>query len=136
RRTGVPDEQLGPMRSALIDAFRAIPGVEDASSSETTPVSQSTWNEEIVVNGFTPKTPDDAVVWFNRASPRYFATMHTRLLRGRDFDAGDGPHGPRVAIVNEAFARKYFHGSAPLGQLIRTRISDTLSAPLTVIGVV
>jgi predicted permease len=62
--------------------------------------------------------------------------MRTRLLLGRDFDASDRPGAPRVAIVNEAFARKFFHTMNPLGRRFRTPIGDSLSAPLTIVGMV
>ncbi|MBV9880373.1 MAG: ABC transporter permease, partial [Gemmatirosa sp.] len=95
-----------------------------------------TWNAVVVVDGFTPRTPDDALAWFNRVGPRYFATLGTRLQRGRDFGDVDVPTAPHVAIVNEAFARKIFRTPNPLGRVLRTHVGDTLSAPLTVVGVV
>jgi predicted permease len=124
------------VRDALLERFRAIPGVADASASEMTPVGNSSWNDELVVDGFTPKRADDAMAWFNSITPRYFSTMRTHLRVGRDFDATDRFGGPKVAIVNEAFARKFFRTSNPLGRRYRTRMGDTLSAPVTVVGMV
>jgi hypothetical protein len=75
----------------------------------------------------------------NRVSDGYFQTMGTRLLAGRDFDATDVIGGPAVAIVNEAFARKFLHADAPaaaLGRQFRTGMPDKLSDPFTVVGVV
>jgi predicted permease len=58
-------------------------------------------------------------VTFNRVSAGYFRTMQTPLLAGRDFNQGDTPQSPQVAIVNESFARKYFGGANPLGRIFR-----------------
>jgi predicted permease len=136
RRGGVPKEQLGAVRAALLETLRAVPGVADASESHVTPVSGDRWNDVIVVDGYTPRDPDDAQILFNRVSPRYFATLGSRLLAGRDFGAADAPTAPRAAIVNEAFARRFFRDPRPLGRQFHTRVGDTLSAPLTVVGVV
>jgi predicted permease len=100
------------------------------------PVSGDRWNDVIVVEGYTPKDPDDAQIWFNRVSPRYFSTLGTRLAAGRDFDAGDVPTAPRVAIVNDAFARRFFQMTNVVGRQFRTRMRDTLSAPFTIVGLV
>jgi putative ABC transport system permease protein len=135
-RSALPEAQLGPVRAALLERYRAIPGVADASASEMTPVGNSTWNDELVVDGFTPNKPEDALAWFNSVSAHYFSTMQTRRLLGRDFDASDTKESPKVAIVNEALARKFFGTTNALGRRIRTRMGDSLSAPLTVVGVV
>src|SRR5207248_4358562 len=102
------------------------------------PVSGDRWNDVIAVEGYTPRDPDDAQIFFNRVSPRYFATLGTPLLAGRDFDARDvpPPAAPRAAIVNEAFVRRFFGGAPALGRQFHTRMGDTLSDPLTVVGVV
>jgi predicted permease len=136
RRSGVPNEQLASVSAKLLEALRAIPGVVDASQSQIVPVSGDRWNDVIAVDGYTPKDPDDAQIWFNRVSPRYFATLETRLLAGRDFNAGDVSTAPRVAIVNDAFTRRFFGTANAVGRQFRTRVGDTLSAPLTVVGVV
>jgi hypothetical protein len=55
-------------------------------------------------------------VYMNRVSPRYFATMGTPLLAGREFTDADDKNSRRVAIVNESFARRFFHGGAAVGR--------------------
>ncbi|AHG92433.1 permease (plasmid) [Gemmatirosa kalamazoonensis] len=136
RQTGLPEERLGALREALLAALRAVPGAADASASEMTPIGDSAWNEDLVIDGYTPKSPEDALVWFNSVTPHYFATMRTRLLLGRDFDATDRQGAPRVVIVNEAFVRKFFGAASPLGRHLGRRMGDTMSAPFTIVGVV
>src|SRR5690606_6712183 len=72
----------------------------------------------------------------NAVSDGWFATLGTRLVAGRDFDATDGPNGPKVAIVNESMAAKFFGSESPLGRQFRTKRGDTFQDPVTIIGVV
>jgi predicted permease len=58
--------------------------------------------------------------WFNRAGPRYFETMGTPLLAGRDFSSHDRLGAPQVAIVNQSFAKHFFSGKNPVGRSFRT----------------
>src|SRR6185437_12597746 len=57
--------------------------------------------------------------WFNRVGPRYFATMDVPLLAGRDFDRHDDLNAPKVAVVNQSFAKHFFAGKNPVGRSFR-----------------
>lgn len=135
-RADVSDSASGPILDELLRRARTLPGVVGAAEAEITPVSRSVWNEQLVIDGFSPKGEDDAVSWFNQVTAGYFTTLETRLLAGRDFDASDTPASGRVAIVNDAFGRHFFGNGSPLGRVFRTTIGDTASAPVTIIGVV
>ncbi|GLC25095.1 ABC transporter permease [Roseisolibacter agri] len=134
-RSGLRGAGLVAARGALLEAMRAIPGVTHASQSELTPVGGASWSEAVEVEGYTPRTRDDAQVWFNRVDRGYFATMGMRLRSGREFDARDAATAPGAAIVNEAFARKYFRTPNVVGRRIRRNEGGTRSAPLTIVGV-
>jgi predicted permease len=136
RGSGVPTAQLAAARASLFDALRNIPSVVDASESQVAPIGGGRWNDVVVVEGYAPANPDDSQILFNRVSSRYFATLDTRLLAGRDFGERDVPASPRVAIVNDAFARRFFRTPNVVGRQFHTQVGDTLSAPLTIIGVV
>ena len=136
RHIGVPRDQLRRVRTDLLAAFRSIPGVTSASSSEITPVGGSTWNDEILVEGYTAKRVEDGLAWFDRVSDGYFRTMDTQLLMGRDFNSDDIPSSMQAVIVNDALARKFFGSGSPLGRQLRVRMGDTASSPYTVVGVV
>ncbi len=106
------DRQLS-FRRDLLERLRAIPGVNSAAETLVVPVSHRGWDDNIdIADG--PQRQDVA---FNRVSPGYFHTMETPMLAGRDFTPADTPTSPRVAIVNEAFARKFFAGTNPLGRI-------------------
>ena len=138
RRSGLTDEQLRPLEDAVLQRVRAIPGVTAASASDITPMGTSSWNDEVYASegGQTLTSVDDRLAWFNQVSDGYFATLGTRLLAGRDFDATDAPGGPRTAIVNESAARRFFGKDSPIGKQFRLKSGDTFGTPYTVVGVV
>jgi len=111
---GYSKQRIPVVLHDIVDRFRAIAGVESAAVVWFTPVSGAGWDESIYpAGGRAGKHPD---VNFDRIGPGYFRTMGTPLLAGRDFDARDTLGSPKVAIVNEAFAKKVFGGSNPVGR--------------------
>jgi predicted permease len=135
-RTGFSDEQRSLAREELLASLRNVPGVESASSADLTPFSGSSWNDVVYIDGRKPLRPMDDLVWFNEVTDDYFTTLGTRLLAGRDFDRTDLPTSPRVAIVNEATAKRFFGSASPLGRQFRLKAGDAYSDPYTVIGLV
>ena len=104
----------------VTESLKAIPGVSHVARSVITPVSGSTWNGDLEF----PEKPDlpelERIVDFNYVAPGWFDAIGTRIIRGRDFDARDRFGAPEVALVNEAFAKKYFDGADPIGKVVRT----------------
>jgi predicted permease len=103
---------------ALLAQAAAIPGVDAASSCTLLPFG---WGEN--VNTFEivgkPKPAGDAFADLNTVSTRYFETMRIPLPRGRGFTAQDRLGAPLVVIIDETFARSFFPGEDPVGQLVR-----------------
>jgi predicted permease len=136
RNAGYDEGRYGAVERDLLERFRALPGVQSAAASVMTPISGSAWNEFVRVDGFTPTSVTDALIYFNQVSDGFFAAMRTPLLAGRDFDARDRVGGQAVAIVNETVVRKFFKGASPLGKYYRLSDHDKLGAPVQIIGVV
>ena len=103
RITGLLDE--------LTDRIRAVPGVRSAALAENALFREGV--QQIWVQG-SAHAGDAAS--FNVVGPDFFATAGIPLLIGREFSPRDRPGAPLVAIVNEAFVRKYFPGQNPLGR--------------------
>src|SRR5690606_13069319 len=135
-RAGLEPDARDVVWRTVLERIRALPAVRSAAGGDITPVSGSTWNVAVYVDGFTPASELDAVVWFDAVTEGWFATLGTRLVAGRDFDATDGPNGAKVAIVNESMAAKFFGGESPLGRQFRTKRGDTFQDPVTIIGIV
>jgi predicted permease len=116
--------QLDPAaRPALFARFRdaaaSVPGVASAAISVVTPVSGSTWQYAIDTIDGARIDSTDRGVYVNMISKDWFATYGTRLIAGRDFTDADRSGAPDVAIVNEAFARKFLSGNSPIGRRVR-----------------
>jgi predicted permease len=102
---------------ALADAIAGVPGVARAAASRTVPLSGANQAPILAMREYV-----DSVV-----GPGYFATYGTALVSGRDFTQDDSAQAPRVAIVNQAFARKFFPDRQALGAVTNER---------TIVGIV
>jgi putative ABC transport system permease protein len=113
-----------------LDQLREIPGVAAASRSELTPLSNSTWNENLYPDGYhaastAKSTDDERLVYFNNISPGYFRSMGAKLIAGRDFDAHDALGAPRVMIIGETTARAFWGSESPLGRIVKKDSADS-----------
>lgn len=107
-RLNLPKERRVPFREELLQRVRALPGVTGAADTNIVPVRGYGWSSNVVVGG----KQLDGYMLMSNISAGYFRTMGTPLLRGRDFDERDNRQSPKVAIVNEQFAKKFFGGDA------------------------
>jgi putative ABC transport system permease protein len=135
RNSEIAPEQREQFYARLLERLRGLPGVRSASRSEVTPISGSTWQFPIEVDGYEPTGPRDASVHANPISSGYFATLGTPLVAGRDFNDADRPGSPRVCVINETLARKFFAGRNPIGREIRSGFPK-LDKVSEVVGVV
>jgi putative ABC transport system permease protein len=127
----LPDSERALLSRRLLQTAQAIPGVAHAALASSVPF-WSTSNRSLFVPGI------DSVRRLGQfriqtGSPDYFATMGTRILRGRPFTAEDRPGSPRVAVVSQAMSEVLWPGREALGQCIRVG-SDTVPCT-TVIGI-
>ena len=129
---GYRDDALTAFYRELLDRVENIPGVVSASISSMTPLSGGTWSEAVAPKGQPVPQNDNAI--FVAAGPRFFETMRTPLVSGREFTARD-QGSPSMAIVNEAFAQHYFPNRNPLGQYLSATVTRPPS-DLEIVGVV
>src|SRR5579864_2646308 len=114
RRLGLAPDRYVPFSHDLLAAVRTLPQVESAATSTHIPLSGASWNLGVRVDGA------EGGCKFSWVSPEYFETLNIPLLTGRGFNDRDTRTSPHVAIVNEAFVRKYLPGVNPAGKTIRT----------------
>ncbi len=111
QRLNLPPNRNPAFKDELLDRMRAIPGVESAAIGMT-PLRD--WGGGTVwIDGTDSQQAKGTSL--SRVGPDYFKTLQIPLLAGRDFDARDRLSSPKVAIVNEAFARKFLNGASPVG---------------------
>src|SRR4030095_6410328 len=89
--------------------LHTVAGVRHAAEAVVVPLSGADWNGQIVKAGGV----QDGEVHFTAAGIEYFGVMGTALLTGRTFERQDRAGGPRAAVVNEAFTRRYFPDGGP-----------------------
>lgn len=117
----------------LLEDVQRIPGVTSASFSTHTPLNGSIWSEPAVPAGQPIPQRDNA--FFVGAGPHFFSTMQIQVLAGREFNDGDRPDGPAVAIVNEAYASRHFPNQNPVGQHLAASVNGDRK-DLEIIGIV
>jgi len=100
----------------LRESLAAVPDVRQASMAVLGVMTGNDWRATVRVDGYKPKEDEDMNPSFNAVGPDYFAALGVRLLAGREFGEQDAAKAPRVAIVNEAFARYYYGEQSPLGR--------------------
>jgi putative ABC transport system permease protein len=114
-RSGYSGEGLSRAYQELLGRLATIPGVRSATLSAGTPISGAGAVSFAIVEGYQEKREDRRYVSINWVAPRYFETLGTPLLAGRDFTYQD-QDGPRVGIINQAMARYYFGDRNPIGK--------------------
>ena len=133
RPAGVAPSAMLNFQQQLVERLRAVPGAVEASSAVIVPVSGSRWNETIIIDGEKKDGHPDA----NRVGASYFRALTVPFVAGRTFDERDKVGAPSVAIINEAFAAKYFGGSNPIGRTFKLEVGPGDPDPsYEVIGIV
>jgi putative ABC transport system permease protein len=113
-RSQYEDEKRGAMLQALTERLRALPGVDAVSVASTLPTRGQNENTSFGVNG--AERHDE--IGIHMVGPEYFSALRLPLIKGRLLTDADRTHSPRVAVINETFARRQFGGEDPLGQRI------------------
>jgi predicted permease len=134
---GISPELNGytPDRSRILferleDDLRAMPGVVSATASLVPALSGSNWGSDVQVEGFESGPDIDNNARFNEVGAGYFRTMGIPLVAGREFTRADTLKAPKVAIVNERFAKKFNLGRDAVGKLIGSGPDDTLDTEI------
>ena len=117
------------------EALAAIPGVSGVSAALVPVLAGSSWGNSVRVEGFESGPDVDANSRYNEIGPNYFSTLGMPLLAGREFSVSDGAGAPMVAIVNEAFTRKFgLDGRNAPGRFMGSGRGDELDT--RIVGVV
>ncbi|MBI3265100.1 MAG: ABC transporter permease, partial [Acidobacteria bacterium] len=118
---GYSPERSRGLFERLEDELAAVPGVNGVVASMVPLLSGSNWGNSVAVEGFDAGPDTDTESRYNEVGPGYFATLGIPLISGREFTRADAAGAPKVAIVNEAFARKFKLGRDAVGKHIGDR---------------
>lgn len=118
----------------LLDRLHTVAGVDAVSMGAPLPLDAYAASTAVLPEGYVPRSDrEENVAGLSTVGPRYFETMGTRILAGRAIDGRDIDSAPRVAVINETMARRYWETP---GRAIGRKFSTGLGqAPLEVIGV-
>ncbi|HLK62218.1 MAG TPA: ABC transporter permease [Bryobacteraceae bacterium] len=130
-RQGYRGARAAAFYEELQQQVEHLRGISAASYSMITPLAGGGNSQDILVNG---RKVSEQQIHFNSISRRYFETLSTPVLLGREFTMRDTAAAPRVAVVNQAFARRYMRGN-PLGQSLSVS-SYPRTLEFEVVGVV
>ena len=120
-------------RSFYADALtraRQLPAVTAAAWTTVIP-SNGSRMFTTTIEGYLPQPDEEVRFYYSDVGPDYFKTVGLRILRGRAFSDADGPGAPRVAIINEAAAKKYWGGRDALAG----RITGDDKVPIQIVGI-
>lgn len=129
------EQQRNVFRQLLASA-EAVPGVRAASVSFTSVLTSGKWRNAITIDGVLPPdgvTPRSLV---NSVSGRYFSVMGITVQRGRAFNDGDREGTAQVAMINRAFAARFFGSADPIGKRIGLCSSDPCRSDVPMMEVI
>jgi predicted permease len=117
-QSGYTPDRTRTLFDRLENELSALPGVTGVTSSMVRLITGANYGSNFSVQGFEAGPDTDTHAMFDHAGPNYFRTLGIPLLRGRDFSPADAFGAPRVAIVNEAFTKKFNLGMDAVGKRI------------------
>jgi predicted permease len=127
---GYEPERSKVLFARLEEELAALPGVTGVTAGVVALLSGSNWANDVSVEGFQRGPDTDSNARFNMVGPAYFGTLGIALLNGREFAVADGAGGSRVAVVNEAFARKFNLGREAVGKRMAMGHTDALDTEI------
>jgi predicted permease len=113
---GYKPEQSRALFERAENDLAAIPGVSGVAAAMVPLMGDSIWMSTLTIEGFQPGAKQDTNSCFNEIGPGFLGKMGMPLVMGREFTERDNLAGPKVAIVNEQFAKDFFAGQSPLGR--------------------
>jgi predicted permease len=134
---GYEGERSAALYVELEEELAAIPGVTAVSSDLVGVIAGSNWGTSVTVEGFEWEPGVDAGSRYNEVGPAFFSTLGMPLLAGREFTPGDAHGAPAVAVVNEAFTRKFgLDGTAAVGKWMSNDGTQDDELDIQIVGVV
>jgi predicted permease len=119
---GYKDERLAGLYRGMAERLESVPGVRSVTFSRTPLLSQSSSDRDFYLPGAAPgpdgKTAAAGNVYLHQVRENFLEAMEIPLLAGRALSERDDARAPKVAVVNETFARRFFGGQSPLGKRI------------------
>lgn len=127
-------EQSQALFKRLEESVRAQPGVLHFAASMVPLIAGNNYGSNISIDGFAAGPDTDTHSMFNNVGPGFFKLFAVPILAGREFQDSDGANSPKVAVVNEAFVRKFSPDRPALGK--RMQVGSGRQNDIEIVGVV
>ena len=134
QRAGYDSARSAVLLNRVEQELAAMPGVTGVASGLVPLLSGDNWGTDVRVAGFECGPDTDCNSRYNEIGPDYFKTLGVTLKNGREFTTSDQLGGQKVAIVNEAFAKKFKLGAHAVGTFMTDHGNDTLN--IQIVGLV
>ncbi len=133
---GYKPERSREILRQIYESLNALPGVESASLAVVPVMEGNEWDSSVTVDSYQAKATEGLDPHMNFVSPGYFKSMDVPILQGRDFRPSDqGKDAPKVCMINERFAKKYFPEGRALGHRIGMGSDPGTKTDIEVVGV-
>ena len=129
-------EQTLAFQQQLLHEIQRLPGVQSAGAINHTPLTGFNLIVYTAVEGNPPPGRNEPAIGVGAVSPEYFQTMRIPLLSGRHVDDRDGPQSQKVAVVNQAFAQRFFPKGDVLGKRVGFGCEEKEGLCRNIVGVV
>jgi predicted permease len=132
---GYTPEKTAAWGRSLTESLAALPGVRSVTAAESPTLGGDTSGGNIAVEGAPPGT-ESSHANRNAIGPDYFATLGIPLLAGREITWRDDAASPKVAVINETMAHRFFPGRSPLGGKMGIGGGKSVKLDIEIVGVV
>jgi len=137
RTAGIPPEKWMATWDEIERRLNSLPAVVSVGRSLITPVSGGEWDQYVQADSPNPPSGTTSDVYLNGISPGYFQSLRIALLAGRDFTRQDTATSPKIAVINQTMARKFYPNLNPVGRTFRlSGDQGKYGDPIQIVGVV
>jgi predicted permease len=133
--SGKPDPWSLDYYRRLSERLQALPGVTSSTLAVMAVLTDNEWDNGTTVEGYSTKVGEMVDPHMQFCSPGFFQTLQIPILAGRDFRLADDAKAPKVGIVNQKFARKYFANVNPIGRHVGFGTDPGTKLDIEIVGV-
>jgi putative ABC transport system permease protein len=120
----------------LLEELNSSPAVKGVSIATVVPFSEGAIRDGLRVEGIPPQPGEVRFIGINCVDSDYFRTMNIPIREGSAFDVRDGANAPRVVVISERLARRFWPGHSPIGKRIQSGEENSTKPWATIVGVV
>src|SRR5579864_7547860 len=128
--------QVAEFYRQVLERIQALPGVKSAVAVSALPYSDHSSGRNFSIEGRPVEPGDQPTGMYQVASAEYFETLHVPLRAGRLLSKSDGADAPKVALISQRMADRWWKNESPLGKRIKIGEADFKSPWMTIVGVV